>query len=419
MKSGRARRLIPIPPEGKVFHHRTDYQRDRDRVIYSRAFRRLRQKTQVFLPHGGDHYRNRMTHTLEVSQISRTIARALRLNEDLCEAAVMAHDLGHPCFAHSGETVLHEILSGGVRLDDLPGWKGGDLGGFKHNYQSLRVVDLLEKQYDHQGLNLTADVREAILKHTSLRNGAGYPDLVEEGLHLGRPCFFEGQVTALADDLAQQIHDVDDGLRDGQVSAAEVEELLVAQEIRNRMGAEYERIPSRYVRRNLLIRGMTHLFVTNVIQESGPRLERWAGSRGIGTAEEFYERRDELEEGVIALSDSGKRLYADLRDFVYRRIISSLPVSRADARARMFVLGLFRAYYRDPRLLEDYALLRFKEWTGNRYLRDVPIAETAREVEARYWGNAVFIRTICDHIAGMTDRYALEEYDKIYATHPR
>jgi len=418
MKSARARRLVSQPPEGRVFHHRTEYQRDRDRIIYSRSFRRLRQKTQVYLPYGGDHYRNRMTHTMEVSQISRTIARALQLNEDLAEAIVMGHDLGHPCFAHSGEQVLDEILRGRMRLDDLPGWKGGNLGGFKHNFQSLRLVDQIEKQYDFPGLNLTTDVREGIVKHTSLGDGIRYPDLEEEGLNLGRAVFFEGQVTAVADDIAQQIHDCDDGMRAGQVVLEEVEELQISREIISRVGPSLTEVRSKYIRRNLLVRAMTHLFVTNIILESGATLAAWADRQKVDSTERFHERMDALEEGVVTFSDQGRRLYQDLREFVYRRIISSLTVSRGDARARLFITGLFKAYYRDPRLLDDYVLLRFRERSGHPYLRDVTLGEVPREIEEHYWGNPVFVRLICDHIAGMTDHYALDEYEKIYAPYP-
>jgi dGTPase len=419
MKSARARRLLPEPAEGRHFQHRTEYQRDRDRIIYSRSFRRLRQKTQVYLPYGGDHYRNRMTHTMEVSQISRTIARALQLNEDLVEAIVMGHDVGHSTFAHSGEKILNEILRGETRLDDLPGWKGEDLGGFKHNYQSIRVLDEIEKQYAFPGLNLTGDVREGIIKHTSMRRNITYPGLTEDGLNLGRPVFFEGQVTALADDIAQQIHDCDDGMRAGQVDLAEVENLAVSKEIFARAGSSLTSVSSRYVRRNLLFRAMTHLFVTNVILESGKKLTAWAEKNAVTSTDAFYERLDDLRNGVVTLSEEGKRLYADLREFVYRRIISSLTVSRGDARARMFVTGLFKAYYRDPRLLDDYVLLRFREKSGRPFLRDVSFSEMPKEIERYYWGEPIFIRLVCDHIAGMTDKYAVDEYDKIYSPHPR
>ena len=194
---------------------RLAFQRDRDRILHARAFRRLKHKTQVFVPHVGDHPRTRLTHTLEVGQLARTIARALGLNEDLAEAAAMGHDLGHTPFGHTGEAVLDEILQGENRDITLPDTVVAEVGRFKHNYQSLRVVDLFERRYAQPGINLTDQVREAILKHTSWKVNFAFPLPQSEGLHLELPCHLEGQAVAVADEIAQKTLDIEDGLRDG------------------------------------------------------------------------------------------------------------------------------------------------------------------------------------------------------------
>ena len=208
---------------------RPAFQRDRDRIVHSRAFRRLKHKTQVFVPHLADHPRTRLTHTLEVAQAGRTIARALALNEDLVEATALGHDLGHTAFGHTGETVLKEILAGQVSEVSLPPDVVAAAGTFKHNYQSLRVVDLLEHRYERPGLGLTDQVREGILKHTSWSEDFDFPLPNPEGLALADACHFEGQVVAVADEIAQQTHDLEDGIRAGSVRLDEVEELKISQ----------------------------------------------------------------------------------------------------------------------------------------------------------------------------------------------
>jgi len=186
---------------------RLAFQRDRDRILHSRAFRRLKHKTQVFVPYVGDHPRTRLTHTLEVSQLARTVARALGLNEDLAEAAALGHDLGHTAFGHTGETVLDGILRGENSEVELPPPIVAEVGRFKHNYQSLRVVDLFERRYADPGINLTDQVREAILKHTSWKVDYPFPLPDRDGLYLDQPCHLEGQAVAVADEIAQQTHD--------------------------------------------------------------------------------------------------------------------------------------------------------------------------------------------------------------------
>jgi len=223
--------------------YRTAFQRDRDRIIHSRAFRRLKHKRQVFLVTYGDHYRTRITHTIEVSQLSRTMARALGLNEDLVEAIALGHDLGHTPFGHIGEVVLHRIMKG---HDDLDGaLHMTDAGGFKHNYQSVRIVDYNEMKYGFRGLNLTAPVREGILKHTRLRrNDVNIPGFEKEGLYydLDHATTLEGQIVAVCDEIAQRTHDLEDGLRARHVSLLDVRslELIKLIEQRFQLAAVFE-----------------------------------------------------------------------------------------------------------------------------------------------------------------------------------
>ena len=201
---GRYRQSKPLVPAPRISKTplRPAFQRDRDRVLHSRAFRRLKHKTQVFVPHLADHPRTRLTHTLEVAQVGRTIARALGLNEDLVEAIALGHDLGHTAFGHTGETVLKDILAGEVPEVPLPESVAAEVGTFKHNYHSLRVVDLLERRYAQPGLGLTDQVREGILKHTSWSEDFAFPLPNPRGLALSEACHLEGQVVAVADEIA-------------------------------------------------------------------------------------------------------------------------------------------------------------------------------------------------------------------------
>lgn len=415
-RSRDATRRIPTTQEGRLYAYRTEFQRDRDRIVHSRSFRRLRQKTQVFVSFDNDHFRNRLTHSLEVAQLSRTVARALSLNEDLVEAIALGHDVGHPTFGHSGEAALNEVLQG--RAPELGRAGQVDAGGFKHNYQSLRIVDQLERQYEHPGLNLTDEVREGILKHTSLRPDIRYADLVTDGLQLGRPCHFEGQVVNLADDVAQQIHDLDDGLRNRDVEFAEVEKLQVAREVVKRLGDRYARAESDYLRRAMVTRGITHLMVASIVRESAERLRAWCAKHGVRTHADFSAARELVENDTISLSPRGRDLYHELRAFVYRRIIAGPAVSLCDDRARRFVKQLFRAFHDNPRLMDDHVLARYARERGIDNLRDVPLEHLPAEFARHYHGQPGWCRVIGDHIGGMTDRYCLREHEKIFTARP-
>ena len=396
---------------------RLAYQRDRDRILHARAFRRLKHKTQVFVPHVGDHPRTRLTHTLEVAQLARTIARALGLNEDLAEAASLGHDLGHTAFGHTGESVLDEILCGGHDEVRLPADVVADVGRFKHNYQSLRVVDLFERRYADPGLNLSDQVREAILKHTSWKVEYPFPLPDPEGLALDQPCHLEGQAVAAADEIAQQTHDLEDGLRAHAVDLDEVERLAVAGRVMAEVGPAYaEERP--WQRQNTLIRGVIRLFVSDVVDTSAARVEKFLARHGISDHEGFFERSREISQTTVWFSSEIEDLFHELKTFIYSRIINQGPVSRQDWRARRVLAALFRAYWSEPTVLPDYLLLRASEELDLPYLRDLPLKKIAATVAGRYHSTPGFARLIVDHLAGMSDRFALEEYRALHLPSP-
>jgi len=366
-------RLHPEPEHA----YRTAFQRDRDRIIHSRAFRRLKHKRQVFLTESGDHYRTRITHTLEVSQLSRTMARTLGVNEELAEAIALGHDLGHTPFGHIGEVVLHEILSGADTLDGtLP---GRDAGGFKHNYQSLRVVDMLEKKYTWDGLNLTAAVREGILKHTRLRREAiRFPGCNLDGLHyeLDNATTIEGQIVAVCDEIAQRTHDLEDGIRAGFVSLESVRELPIIREIDRRTGLKMN---DRFIYRNTLIRTLVNFLVTDVMEAALGRIDAFMHLTG---------RAGTFDTLLVWFSDRVNPLQEELDRFIASEIIRIASEERSDDQAREIIRSLFKGYYLDPGLLPEYRLASVREDT-------------------------TFLRAISDHIAGMTDNYAELENRRI------
>lgn len=389
---------------------RPAFQRDRDRILHSRAFRRLKHKTQVFVPHLADHPRTRLTHTLEVAQAGRTIARSLALNEDLVEAIALGHDLGHTAFGHTGETVLKDILAGEAPEVSLPPEVVAAAGTFKHNYHSLRVVDLLERRYDHPGLGLTDQVREGILKHTSWSEDFAFPLPNPEGLALTSACHLEGQVLAVADEIAQQTHDLEDGLRAGSVQLDAVEKLKIARVVISRLGPEYQEEDRRWLRQNLLIRGMIKLFVTDVIDQSAEMLRLLATRHGFDDRRSFLAERPKIPRAAIWFSGDVNQHFVELKAFIYRFIINHPQVNRQDWRARKVMTALFRAFWANPLTLPSYVLLRARDELGFPYLREAPLAEVAKEVRGRYHASPGFVRLVVDHLAGMSDRFALEEF---------
>lgn len=428
LEADEARRLNPVavrsaeatrrrPEESDPGDLRLAFQRDRDRILHARAFRRLKHKTQVFVPHVGDHPRTRLTHTLEVGQLARTIARALALNEDLAEAAAMGHDVGHTAFGHTGETALDEILRGANSEAPLPPAVVDEVGRFKHNYQSLRVVDLFERRYAQPGINLSDQVREAILKHTSWKLDYPFPLPDAEGLRLDRSCHLEGQAVAVADEIAQQTHDLEDGLRAGAVGLAAVEKLMVAARVRDAIGPSYgEERP--WDRQNTLVRGIIRLFVHDVVETSAARIERFCDQCGITDHEGWNQHSHEASQTTVWFSPEIEQLFVELKSFIYSRIINRGPVSRQDWRARRVMTGLFDAYWREPAILPDYVLLRAAEELALPHLRELPLQRVAGVVADRYHTCAGFARLIVDHLAGMSDRFALEEYRALHLPSP-
>jgi dGTPase len=382
------------PMEGD---ERTEYARDRDRIIHSRAFRRLKHKTQVFIPYEGDHFRTRLTHTIEVSQIARSAARALGLNEDLTEAIALGHDLGHTPFGHSGERVLDSVLR-----ESHP-----EAGGFKHNYQSVRVVDRLEKRYEEPGLNLTHDVREGIFKHTTWKRSFPFPLDFPEGLRFESGGTLESQLVNWSDEIAQQTHDLEDGLPLTEEDA--IEALEISGVVRQARPAGRDRSASRAS----LIRGMIAVLTADLVEGSRRRIEAWLEANRVSTPDDFSRRRERLPGDLVGFSEGGKRLYRELKDFVYRHIIHSFPVSRNDGHARRVIAAIFHAYRDNPRLLPDDVLQTIREELGVRFLREVPLKDVDAEVAASYRPHAAYYRAIADHIAGMTDSYCNAEYEDL------
>jgi len=341
--------------------YRTAFARDRDRVVHSRAFRRLEYKTQVFVPHEGDHYRNRLTHTLEGAQIARTLARALRLNEDLAEAIALAHDLGHPPFGHAGERVLDELL--------------GEDGGFDHNRQTLRIVDWLEDRYPaFRGLNLSAETREGILKH-----GAHWPHPVALPQRGAQPSL-EAQLADLSDEIAYLNHDLDDGLRSGLLLPAMLDEVPLwraafAEMSRRLAGA------SESVMHAQTIVALINQLVTDVLEESARRI----AASACQSADAVRAHKDAL----VHASPGVAREQATLKRFLYECLYHHPRVIASMQQAEGTLGAIYRAYRRDAALLPPQVTARFAE-----------------EGEAR---------AIADYIAGMTDRFATAEHARILA----
>jgi len=424
LRSSRAARLLRLDPEGRLFDYRTEYQRDRDRILHARAFRRLRLKSDGGAVGAGERRRDRLTHTLEVAQIARTIARSLALNEDLAEAIALGHAVGSPPFGRDGARGLDEITTIGGR--SLP-------GGFQVHLHSLRVLDLLEKRYEHPGLNLTVDVREGIVLQSGPCGGA--PPLaapastkagsILDGLDLGTlgagpSPSFEAQSVAVADRIASVLGDLDDLFRAGDIEPAEAERWPLVRELIRRVGQRYPAASRgrRAMKANVLHRGLTHLLVTGTIHQARRSLRAWCRLAGVEDHESFLARRETLPGRAIEMGPRSQRLFEDLRASVEDRARSTAGSALAAARARRILSDLIEAYHIDPRLLDDYVLLRFKEIAGGAYLRDLPAAAMETEIARRYHGSGVFLRLIADHIAGMTDAYALSEHGRLSGAAP-
>jgi dGTPase len=337
--------------------YRTAYQRDRDRIIHSTAFRRMEYKTQVFLPHEGDHFRTRLTHTIEVAQISRTMARCLRLNEDLSEAIALVHDVGHTPFGHAGEDVLNDLLA--------------HHGGFNHNNQSLRVVDLLEQRYPHHpGLNLTFEVREGIAKH-------------ETTVKLHRPEFdpatrssLEASLVDIADEIAYNAHDIDDGLAAELLRLEDLSQLAIWSRLDSPEKAALAKLSVRE-RRFSLVRHLVNSATVDVMQQTDQNLAR------LGIID-FKAVTASLER-IVAYSDSMKAEVLLLKQFLKEKLYRHERMAQMSQRARLIIEKLFHQFNERPELMPD----RFREML---LTEERPIV-------------------VADYIAGMTDRFA----EKLYA----
>ena len=339
--------------------YRTAFARDRDRVVHSRAFRRLEYKTQVFVPHEGDHLRNRLTHTLEASQISRSIARALRLNEELAEAVVLAHDLGHTPFGHAGERVLADLMR--------------DRGGFDHNRQSLRIVDWLEERYpDFRGLNLSYETREGILKH-----GCHWEHPVPVPTPTAQPCL-EAQVADRADEIAYTNHDLDDGLRSGLLDLAELDGVALWRDTRGEVSRRHAGLESR-LERSLTISALINRLSTDLIQTSAARV--------AAAAPADVDSLRALESRLIAFSPELRDPFLELKRYLRERLYLHPQVLERNARAEPVIGELFEAY-RSDRLPLPEAIGRRVESDG-------------------------LDRAVADYVAGMTDRFAGVEHEKL------
>jgi dGTPase len=351
--------------------HRTEYQRDRDRIIHSNAFRRLVYKTQVFVNHEGDLYRTRLTHSIEVAQIARTIARAIAVNETLTEAICLAHDLGHTPFGHAGQDALNECMR--------------DYGGFEHNLQSLRVVDELEERYAaFPGLNLTFETREGILKHCSAKNARELGELGERFLKRQQPSL-EAQIANVADEIAYNNHDVDDGVRAGLISIEELRQVgLFAREHDVVLRAYPDLNPRRLIHE--VVRRMVNRVVTNLVDTTNAALR----AAQPNSAQAVRELPAPLLKFTPEIESEHLELKRYLRDHVYRHY----RVLRMTTKARKVIHALFQALFDTPALLP-------------------PEHRAACERLQSDAGEAGKARAIADYIAGMTDRYALAEYKRL------
>lgn len=340
--------------------YRTAFQRDRDRILHTTAFRRLEYKTQVFIIHEGDYYRTRLTHTLEVAQIGRTIARALGANEDLEEAICLAHDIGHSPFGHSGEVALDRLMK--------------EHGGFDHNRQTIRIVTELEKRFpDFPGLNLTWEVREGIVKHESEYDIADARDYKPENRgHL------EAQIANAADELAYTAHDLDDGLRSGMVTPQMLAGITLWEIIAESVGWRGDELDE--LSRHRLIRRLIGLEISDLVDTTSKQLR----DSGVRSTQELQN----LSFNVISFSEDMHRRNRQLKDFLYANMYRHHRVVRMARKAEQIISDLFNAYRAEPAILPSHV----QEWIEDRGL----------------------FCTICDYIAGMTDRYAVQEHQRLF-----
>jgi dGTPase len=362
-EQSRGRKFKEADPQG-----RNQFQRDRDRIIHSSAFRRLEYKTQVFVNHEGDLFRTRLTHSIEVAQIGRAIARNLQLHEDLVEGIALAHDLGHTPFGHAGQDALNECMR--------------DFGGFEHNLQSLRVVDLLEQRYaDFDGLNLTFELREGILKHCSLNNAKQLGDVGERFINKEQPSL-EAQLTNLADEIAYNNHDVDDGLRSGLITLEQLEQVTLFADNLNKVRQQYSNLTGRRLIHET-VRRMINALVVDLCQQSSANIAK-ANPANI----------DEVRKNpmLIGFSPEMREQQTELKRFLRANLYQHYRVNRMTAKAQRIIKELFAVFLEDIRLMPDEFQAR-------------ALQEASQTDKAR---------AVADYIAGMTDRYAIKEHQRLF-----
>jgi len=350
---------------GRLHHepeprYRTAFQRDRDRIVHSAAFRLLEYKTQVFVNDAGDYFRTRLTHTLEVAQIGRTLARALGLNEDLVEAICLAHDLGHPPFGHAGEGILNQLMA--------------DFGGFNHNHQSYRVVTQLERRYPKwNGLNLTLEALEGIAKHET-----EYDISTLTGIAIDTHASLEAQIANIADELAYNAHDLDDGLQAGLIRIEQLQELEIWRQVLERIGWRGTYLDD--ITRHHIVRELVGLQVDDVLNETLKHLDKLKPQTSLDIQHH--------PQPVVRHSPNQHMLNSELKDFLFQNMYRHFRIVRMQARAEHFVEALFASYIKEPdQLPEDYRARLDKEATH---------------------------RVIADYIASLTDRSALHEYQMFF-----
>lgn len=359
-----------IPEETPSY--RSEFQRDRDRIVHSAAFRRLEYKTQVFVNHEGDMFRTRLTHSIEVAQLSRSIARILNINEDLSETIALAHDLGHTPFGHAGQDALNACMK--------------EYGGFEHNLQSLRTVDKLEQRYaDFEGLNLTFEAREGILKHCSLKHARELGDVGQRFINKTQPSL-EAQAVNLADEIAYNNHDVDDGLRSGLITLEQLEEIELFNDQYREVRAHYKDLTDRRLIHEI-IRRMINRQVIDLVETSQAAIE------ALGPEDVHAVRR--YQQGLIGFSEQMREANLALKQFLRSRLYSHYRVHRMTAKAQRIIQSLFSAFFNDPRLLQP------------KHQQKVYTMEQKEGTNGR-------ARAVADYIAGMTDRYAIAEYARIF-----
>ncbi|MDD2853175.1 MAG: deoxyguanosinetriphosphate triphosphohydrolase [Desulfuromonadaceae bacterium] len=347
---------------------RPAFERDRDRIIHCAAFRRLEYKTQVFVNHEGDYYRTRLTHSLEVAQIGRAIARKLRLNEELTEALALSHDLGHTPFGHTGEDVLNRLMQ--------------ECGGFEHNMQSFRVVDELEERYPgFNGLNLTWEVREGIIKHSSPYDANS--EVMAEFLP-GTVASVEGQIINYADEIAYNNHDIDDGLKSGYITLEILEQVDLWREVCAGVRSKYPAIDDKRLVYQT-ISALIGLLINNICTTTSNNIERL----GIASLDDL--RRVNCT--VVHFTDDITERNLALKRFLFQNLYRHYKVDKMRVKSEIFITRLFETYIRCPNLLPPKYQSRF-ERSGLQ-------------------------RVVCDYIAGMTDRFALDEYKRLFEPYER